>query len=94
MSSLQPGDAAVVSKSQLDRLSARIDALAPRQDYRFAVILVHVGETEAQARNRHYREQPEDRAAAHEIMVMFVAPEEGRPCRIGVSSLLHHPALR
>jgi hypothetical protein len=69
----------MVSKSQLDRLSARIDALAPRQDYRFAVILVHVGETEAQARDRHYREQPEDRAAAHEFMVVFVAPKKACP---------------
>ena len=58
---------------------ARIDALAPRQGYRFAVILVHVGETEAQARDRHYREQPEDRAAAHEIVVTFVAPKKCSP---------------
>jgi hypothetical protein len=41
------GRSPMVSRAQLDRLSARIDALAPRQGYRFAVILVHVGETEA-----------------------------------------------
>jgi hypothetical protein len=69
----------MVSRAQLDRLSARIDALAPRQGYRFAVILVRVGETEAQARDRHYREHPEDRAAAQEFVVTFVAPKKCSP---------------
>ena len=69
----------MVSKSQLDRLSARIDALAPRQEWRFAMMFVHPGETEAQVRVRHYREHPEDRSAAHEIVVKFVAAKDGYP---------------
>jgi hypothetical protein len=66
----------MVNKAQIDRLSSRIDALAPRPNYRFSVMFVHPGETEAQVRARHYREHPEDRSAAHEIVVTFVAPKK------------------
>lgn len=69
----------MVTKLQLDRLGARIDALAPRPSYRFATIFVHPGETETQARDCHYREHPEDRTATHEIVVTFVAPKKYVP---------------
>jgi hypothetical protein len=69
----------MVSRAQLDRLSARIDALAPRQEWRFATMFVHPGETEAQVRARHYREHPEDRSATQEIVVTFVAPKKADP---------------
>jgi hypothetical protein len=69
----------VVTKSQLDRLTARIDALAPRQDFRFSVIFVHVGETEETAKDRHYAKYPEDRDASHVIVLTFVAAKDGYP---------------
>jgi hypothetical protein len=69
----------MVNKAQIDRLSSRIDALAPRPNYRFSVMFVHPGETEAQVRARHYREHPDDRAAARELVVTFVAPKKDLP---------------
>jgi hypothetical protein len=69
----------MVSKSQLDRLSSRIEALAPRPGTRFAVILARDGETEAQATARHHREHPEDGTAVQTVVVMFVTPKKARP---------------
>jgi hypothetical protein len=68
----------VVSRAQLDRLGSRIEALAPRPGTRFAVILVEPGESEAKAQERHYRLHPDDRQAAHAIMVVFVSPKKDR----------------
>jgi hypothetical protein len=68
----------LVTRAQLDRLSSRIEALAPRSGTRNAVIFVNVGETEAQAKARHYRDHPEDRDACP-FMLFFVAAKNGRP---------------
>jgi hypothetical protein len=61
----------MVTKAQLDKLSARIEQLAPRDNYRVAVIIPQNGETEEQAADRHFREHPEDRTANHIVQVVF-----------------------
>ena len=68
----------MVSRAQLDRLSSRIEALAPRAGYRFAVILVRAGETEEAATERHYAQRPEDGDASHVMVVTFVSPQKER----------------
>jgi hypothetical protein len=66
----------MVTRTQIDRLSSRIEALAPRPGTRIAVILVNCGETEAEARARHLRDQPQDRNAAQTFVVTFVDPKK------------------
>jgi hypothetical protein len=65
----------MVSRAQLDRLGSRIEALAPRRGTKFAVILVNPGESEAEAKERHYRLRPDDRQAAETFLVVFVSPK-------------------
>jgi hypothetical protein len=69
----------MVSKSQIDRLSSRIEALAPRRSAGVAVIFRHGLETDEEATARHYRENPEDHAKTQSILVSFVEPKERRP---------------
>jgi hypothetical protein len=66
----------MVSRAQFDRLSARVEALAPRSGTRIAVILVKCGETEAEARARHFRDRPQDRDAAEISVLTFVDPKK------------------
>jgi hypothetical protein len=70
----------MVTKTQIDRLSSRIESLAAvHRPMRFAVIHVGVDETEEAAKERHYRNHPEDRNASDTIIVQWVAAKEGRP---------------
>jgi hypothetical protein len=70
----------MASRQQIERLSQRIDALAvPQAADRCAVIYVSVGESEEAAKERHYLEHPEDRAASEIMVVQFVAAKNGRP---------------
>lgn len=64
----------MVSRAQIARLSSRIEALTPRENWRSAVIYPRDGETKEEARERHFRERPEDRTAYHVVQVVFVAP--------------------
>ena len=70
----------MVTKVQLDRLASRIEGLAPRHnEHMVAVIWPRDGETEAETMARHYQERPQDRLAAHTIVVVFVAARNGKP---------------
>jgi hypothetical protein len=64
----------MASRAQIARISARIEALAPRDNWRIAVIYPRDGETKEKARERHFRERPEDRTAHRIVQVVFVAP--------------------
>jgi hypothetical protein len=73
----------MVTKAQLDRLTSRIEAIAPRNNENIiAVIWPREGETEAEAESRHFRERPQDRAAGRIIHVSFVGPKNGGPAEL------------
>jgi hypothetical protein len=66
----------MVSRSQVDRLRTRIEALTPCDRWKVAVIIPREGESEAGAEERHYREHPDDRGAYHVIQVIFGGPDK------------------
>jgi Ser/Thr protein kinase RdoA (MazF antagonist) len=64
----------MVTKTQIERIAGRIDALARRfAPHRNVVILSNYGETAEQAEARHYALHPEDRRAHHVITVLWEA---------------------
>jgi hypothetical protein len=62
----------MASRVQIDRLSQRIEALAPRTIRPFVAIRVGLDETEDEARERHYRERPQDRGALETVLIKRV----------------------
>lgn len=70
----------MVSKAQIDRIAARIEALRPRA-VPFVAIRLRDDETEADAETRHYRERPNERGAMKTLFIERViidpAPEGG-----------------
>ena len=52
----------IVTRAQIDRIAARIEALAPKSDRVY--VWRNRGETEEEILERHYREFPADRLAA------------------------------
>ena len=66
----------MASRAQIERLSKRIDVLVDRAKAKrprlVAQIIQEVGETVEQAKGRHFKERPEDRAATEFVIVKIV----------------------
>jgi hypothetical protein len=61
----------MVTRTQIDKLSSRIEALAPRSD-RIAYVWRNRGETDQEALERHYSDVPADRLAARSYIFSWL----------------------
>ena len=62
----------MVRRSQLDKLSARIEALvSTNEDGRMVFVWRNRGETNEQALERHYQCRPNDREAHHTVIISW-----------------------
>jgi hypothetical protein len=73
----------VASRSQITKLTARIEALAAAADgsARPAYLWRNTGESEEEALARHYGEHPEDRKARQTFIFQWL--DRSRPLNVG-----------
>jgi hypothetical protein len=68
----------MVTRTQVSKLSAQIErvrgALASKQPRRFAWVIQEVGETEEEAKARHFESWPKDREASGYIIFRIINP--------------------
>jgi hypothetical protein len=61
----------MVTKAQIDRIAARIEALAPKSD-RVVYVWCNRGETEEEVLERHYLTSPADRFAGQTYILSWL----------------------